>query len=61
MEALEPAQAGALLMALLDYSEFGTIPELKGAPMVAFGFCKPKIDRDGQKFVQKCEQNVQKP
>lgn len=48
-------------MALLDYSEFGTIPELKGAPMVAFGFCKPKIDRDGQKFVQKCEQNVQKP
>ena len=60
VEALKPAEAGALLMALLDYSEFGTAPELKGAAMVAFGFCSTKVDRDRQKFMQKCEQNSQK-
>jgi len=60
IETLKPRDAGTLLMALMDYSERGAVPDFKGALLIAFNFCRAKIDSDGQKFSEKCERNAEK-
>jgi len=47
-------------MELLDYSKRGAVPDFKGALLIAFNFCRAKIDSDGQKFTEKCEKNAEK-
>jgi len=60
IETLKPREAGSLLMALIDYSERGVVPDFKGALSVSFSFCKAKIDFDKQKYSEKCERNAEK-
>lgn len=47
---LTDEERGKLLMALLNYGESGTAPELDGATMMAFSFIAGQIDRDARKY-----------
>lgn len=47
---LTDEERGRLLMALFDYCESKTVPELQGMPLMAFAFIKAQIDRDSEKY-----------
>lgn len=43
-------ERGVLFEAILDYGEFGVVPELDGMVGVAWDFIRPKIDRDAEHY-----------
>ncbi len=45
---LSDADKGRLLVAILEYGKSGKIPEFKGMLAMAWGFIKPKLDRDDE-------------
>lgn len=45
---LSDADKGRLLVAMLEYGKSGTVPEFKGRLAMAWGFIKPKLDRDDE-------------
>ena len=47
---LTDEERGKLLMALLDYGESGTAPELEGMALMAFSFISSQMVRDEQKY-----------
>lgn len=47
---LNDEERGKLLMALLDYGEHSTQPELEGAALMAFSFIQAQMDRDAEKY-----------
>lgn len=49
---LKDEERGKLLMALLDYGEHGTQPELEGAALMAFSFIQAQMDRDAEKYAE---------
>ena len=49
---LKDEERGKLLIALLDYAENGTEPELEGAALMAFSFIRAQMDRDAAKYAQ---------
>lgn len=49
-------EKGRLFEAILDYGEFGTIPDLDGALGVAWDFIQPKLDRDAGRYDKQVEQ-----
>lgn len=51
---LDDADRGRLLMALLDYGENGTEPELEGAALMAFSFIRLQMDRNAEKYAEIC-------
>lgn len=55
LELLTDEQRGRLFMAILNYSEFGEVPELGGAAQMAFAFIKTTIDRDAEAWEDKRE------
>lgn len=55
LELLTDEQRGQLFMAILNYSEFGEMPELGGAVQMAFAFIKAAIDRDTEAWEDKRE------
>ena len=57
LELLTDEQRGRLLMALIDYSESGTVPELDGISMMAFSFIQKQMDRDSEKYENRCNSN----
>lgn len=52
---LTDEERGRLLMALMDYCETGQAPKLSGAAMMAFSFIAAQMDRDAQKYREKCQ------
>lgn len=46
IRVLPDADKGRLLVAMLEYGEFGTVPQFDGMLALAWGFIKPKLDRD---------------
>ena len=52
LKLLTDEERGKLLMALLDYGEFGIEPELDGAARMAFSFMALQIKRDSEKYVK---------
>lgn len=46
IRVLSDADKGRLLVAMLEYGQFGTVPEFDGMLALAWGFVKPKIDKD---------------
>lgn len=52
---LSDEERGRFLMALFDYVEYGTVPELSGAGAMAFSFIRAQIDRDNDKWMKKRE------
>lgn len=50
LKRLSPEEKGVLFEAILDYGEFGVVPELDGAAAIAWDFIQPRIDKDGERY-----------
>ena len=50
IKVLPDAEKGRLLVAMLEYGKNGTIPEFDGMLALAWGFVKPKIDKDSEEY-----------
>ena len=50
LKALSDAEKGRLFDAILEYGEMGTVPEFDGMLALAWGFIKPKLDRDAEEY-----------
>lgn len=46
IRVLPDADKGRLLVAMLEYGEYGTVPQFDGMLALAWGFIRPKLDRD---------------
>lgn len=49
-------EKGKLFEAILDYGEFGTVPEVAGALGIAWDFIQPNLDRDTERYERQVEQ-----
>jgi len=45
-------EQGDLFVAILDYAQYGVVPELDGVLGVAWDFIQPRLDRDREKYEQ---------
>ena len=50
IRVLPDADKGRLLVAMLEYGKNGTVPEFDGMLALAWGFVKPKIDKDSEEY-----------
>ena len=50
IRVLPDADKGRLLVAMLEYGQQGILPEFDGMLAMAWGFVKPKIDRDYEEY-----------
>ena len=53
---LDTAQCGVLLRAVMDYAQYGVVPELDPMTGMAFDMLVPKIDRDAERYEEGREQ-----
>ncbi len=53
---LDDAQCGALLRSVMDYAQYGVVPELDAMTGMAFDMLVPKIDRDAERYEESREQ-----
>lgn len=53
---LDAAQCGVLLRAVMDYAQYGVMPELDPMTGMAFDMLVPKIDRDAERYEDTREQ-----
>ena len=56
LKRLDDSQCGVLLRAIIDYAEYGVIPELDPMTGMAFDMLIPKLDRDAEKYEESREQ-----
>ncbi len=59
LERLGDAEKGRLLMAYINYGEYGEVPEFEGELGMAWAFIKPKLDLDREHYEKKCEKASQ--
>lgn len=52
IKVLPDADKGRLLVAMLEYGQSGTVPKFDGMLALAWGFVKPKIDKDEAEYNQ---------
>ena len=57
IKRLEAEDCGKLFEAILDYGEFGILPEFEGILGVAWDFIQPKLDRDTAHYNIKVEKS----
>ena len=50
IKVLPDADKGRLLVAMLEYGQSGTVPQFDGMLALAWGFVKPKIDKDSEEY-----------
>ena len=50
IRVLPDADKGRLLVAMLEYGQQGILPEFEGMLALAWGFVKPKIDKDSEEY-----------
>ena len=50
IKVLPDADKGRLLVAMLEYGQSGIVPEFEGMLALAWGFVKPKIDKDSEEY-----------
>ena len=56
LSRLDNEQCGALFRAIIDYAEYGAVPDLEPMTGMAFDLLRPKIDRDAEKYEESREQ-----
>ena len=56
LNRLDDTQCGRLFRAVVDYAEYGVIPELDALVGMVFDLLVPKIDRDAEKYEESREQ-----
>lgn len=52
-------ERGRLFAAIFDYAGTGVLPQLNGPEKIAFSFIRAQMDRDADKYTDKCEKNRQ--
>lgn len=52
IRVLPDADKGRLLVAMLEYGQSGILPDFDGMLALAWGFVKPKIDRDSEEYAR---------
>lgn len=57
IKRLSLEEKGALFEAILDYGEYGTLPEVDGVLGVAWDFIRPRIDLDSGRYDNKVTQS----
>lgn len=50
IKVLPDADKGRLLVAMLEYGQTGVVPVFEGMLALAWGFVKPKIDKDSEEY-----------
>ena len=50
-------QLGQLLRAIMKYEKTRQVPQLDGMVKMAFSFIKAQLDRDREKYEEKCAKN----
>ena len=50
IRVLPDEDKGRLLVAMLEYGQSGIVPEFEGMLALAWGFVKPKIDKDSEEY-----------
>lgn len=58
LKVLGYEEKGRLLEAMLDYGQFGVIPEFEGYLLFAWGFIRPKLDADARSYRKKVVRNT---
>ena len=58
LKVLGNEEKGQLLDAMLDYGQFGVIPEFDGYLTVAWGFIRPKLDADAKRYRKRVVKNT---
>ena len=53
---LDETQCGVLLRSIMDYAQYGVVPELDSMTGLAFDMLVPKIDRDAERYEESREQ-----
>lgn len=56
LKLLTLEQRGILFDAILEYGELGVEPDLEGILAMAWGFIKPRIDKDGERYSRQIAQ-----
>ena len=59
LEMLSDEERGKLFSAILNYSEYGEIPQFSGALQMAFAFIRTALDRDADKWEDKRQKRVE--
>ena len=54
LEALEDGERGQLILALLDYQEYGLLPEFSGAMKMAFLILRKDVDQNLARWNESC-------
>ncbi|MCD7890682.1 MAG: DUF6291 domain-containing protein [Ruminococcus sp.] len=54
---LSDEEAGMLMKAVFMYAETGEVPELQGMTKMAFSFISSQLDRDREKYEERCQKN----
>jgi hypothetical protein len=58
LKVLGYEEKGRLLDAMLDYGQFGVVPEFDGVLTVVWGFIRPKLDADAKSYRKKVVKNT---
>ena len=56
LNRLDDTQCGRLFRAVVDYAEYGVVPELDALVGMVFDLLVPKIDRDAERYEESREQ-----
>ena len=59
VDMLTDEERGKLFSAILNYSEYGELPDFKGALQMAFAFIRTALDRDAEKWEDKRQKRVE--
>ena len=59
LELLSQEDCGKLFISLIEYADTGIPPKLTGAAAMAFSFIKAQMDRDEEKYEERCKINRQ--
>lgn len=57
LEKLSNEEQGRLLMAMLNYAEYGEVPDFGGALKVAFGLIRYRMDQDAERDEKRRQTN----
>ena len=55
LKRLSNEEKGLLFEALMDYAQYGELPELDGMTGIAWDFIRPRIDRDAERYEEMVE------
>lgn len=55
LKRLSLEEKGRLFEAILDFGEYGVIPELDGVLAIAWDFIQPRLEKDRERYAEICE------